>query len=125
MNANKRPTLADTLLEEEVKCASASLNASCGWAFNLSELISGFDNSFMRVQEMLGALIERLHEKTMKEPTRRRIRKLLFQFRKYSRQMADESEPLRVGDIIEDAQRMFELEKKLEKLVARSSVSSN
>jgi hypothetical protein len=75
MDTTNKPTMADSLLEEEVMCASASLNASCGWAVNLSEESSGFDDSFIRVQEMLEALIEHLREKRLKESVRRKIRK--------------------------------------------------
>jgi hypothetical protein len=113
-----RPALADGLLEEEIKCASASLNASCGWAISLSEGISGFDDAFISVQQKLEELAERLKEYKFDEPIRRKLRNVLLEIRKYSRQMADESEPLRVDDIIENAHRMYELEKKLKKLVA-------
>ncbi|MCK1364079.1 hypothetical protein [Bradyrhizobium sp. 62] len=113
----RRPTMADCLLEEEVKCAAASLNVSCGWAFSLSENVAHFENSFMSVQEKLEDLTERLRRERLDETFRRKVRNLLLQFRKYFRQMADESEPLRVDNIIEDTQRMYELERKLGKLM--------
>ena len=113
-----RPALADGLLEEEVRCASAFLDASCGWAVNLSEAISGFDDSFVRIQGKLEELTEELRRRNLDESTRRKVRKILTQIRKYSRTMADENEPLRVVDIIESAQQIFDLEKKLKRLMS-------
>lgn len=115
------PSIAENLLRVEIKCATNSLNESCGWAVNLSELVSGFDDSFVRTQQKLRELRKELARRKFDDVQQRKVRKVLFEIRRYSRSMADESKPLRVDVIIEQAQRMFDLEKLVTKLASLCS----
>jgi hypothetical protein len=116
--SNEKKSNRHRSMLEEVKCASTSLDVSCGWAVDLSEEMSYFQSSFLRVQEMLKELSGRLRDQKLEKEVRRKIRGVLLQVRKYSRQMADDRDPVTIDGFLWDAQTMFEIEEELRKLLA-------
>ena len=111
-------SLSREALSTEVEQTSALLQLCCNWAFSLSEGVAEFQDSISDVITSLDKLTIRSRTRDLDPTQQRKIRAALWRLRQYSRNMADDSEPLSVIGICEDLGEMDELSQRLKRVLA-------
>ena len=103
------------------------LGDGCNWADSLCQGIEGFTITYMEVGSSLGRLKDIYENGSLSRQTLEEVRHALREIREYSRYMKDESRPLTICGIIEDAQGINEqlsaLSTLLDRIAARSEIT--
>jgi hypothetical protein len=102
-------SLSREALATEIEQASTLLQLCCNWAFSLSEGVADFQNDMLAVTSGLEKLKVRSLSRDMDLAQQRKIRGVLWQLRKYSREMADETKPLSVINMVSDCESIAAL----------------